>query len=620
MSRKTHSRAHHARPTRRQPLAALVQQAVSAHSKGRLGQAEELCRSVLRRQPANLPAGQMLGIIALQTSRLEEALVLMRRTAELHPDHAQAHANLATALVYLGKPEQALPHFERALELDPRLAGVLANQGNALRALNRHGQAAESFRRLLEVAPEFDFAHGSRFSCLRECCDWREFETQREHTLAALESGARVDRPFPFLSVSDSAQHQLHCARIYAAHSASAPGAPLWHGERYRHDRMRVAYVSADFRDHVMSYMMAPIYEQHDAQRFHTIGVSLGMDDDSDIVLRGKRALGEFINVGKLTDQQAAELLRTLEVDIAVDLTGYTQGCRPGIFARRPAPVQLNFLGFPGTLGVPYIDYIVADEFVIPEGLEGSYSEKVVRLPECFQPNDERRSAQEEAPTPARHSVGLPESALVLCCFSNSHKLNPALFDLWMRLLRRAPGCVLWLLAEQPAVREHLLAEAAARGVSTERLVFAPRVPYAEHLARLKLADLCLDTLPFNAGATAGDALWAGVPILTCAGEAFAARMAGSLLRAAGLPELITSDPVQYEQRALELACDAQALAALRSTLTANRRSAPLFDSARYCRHLEAAYLQMSARVASGEPPASFAVAALRSAAGPVNR
>jgi|HubBroStandDraft_1064217.scaffolds.fasta_scaffold02023_3 protein O-GlcNAc transferase len=589
-----------------------MQQAVSAHSKGRLGHAEELCRSVLRQQSANLAAGQMLGIIALQTGRLEDALALMTRTAEVHPTHAQAHANLASALVYLGRPEDALPHFERALALDPRLAGAINNQGNALRALNRHGQAAESFRHLLEVAPAFDFAYGSRFSCLRECCDWREFETQRGHTLAALEHGERVDRPFPFLSVSDSAQQQLRCARIYAAHTVAAAGEPVWQGERYRHDRIRLAYVSADFHDHVMSHMMAPIYEQHDRKRFDTIGVSLGMDDDSDIVRRGKRALGEFINVGRLSEQQAAELLRKLEVDIAIDLTGYTQGCRPGILARRPAPVQVNFLGFPGTLGVPYIDYVIADEFVVPEAVEAGYSEKIARLPDCFQPNDERRSALEDAPTLTRNAAGLPESGLVLCCFNNSHKLNPAFFDIWMRLLRQAPDSVLWLLGEHASVREHLLAEATARGVGAERLVFAPRVPYPEHLARLKLADLFLDTLPFNAGATAGDALRAGVPVLTCAGEAFAARMTGSLLRAAGLAELITSDPTHYQRRAMELICDAQALAALKSTLTANRRSAPLFDGARYCRHLEAAYLEMSARVANGEPPVSFKVAALR--------
>jgi len=271
--------------------------------------------------------------------------------------------------------------------------------------------------------------------------------------------------------------------------------------------------------------------------------------------------------------------------------------------------VHVSLIGFPGTLGVPYMDYIVADDFVIPEALESGYSEKVVRLPECFQPNDARREQLQLAPAASRTAAGLPEQALVLCCFNNSYKLNPPFFEVWMRLLRRAPGSVLWLLGQDAAVRANLSNEAAARGVEPGRLIFAPRVTYLEHLARLSLADLFLDTLPFNGGATAGDVLCAGVPLLTCTGEAFAARMAGSLLRAIGLPELVTSSIAEYEHRAVELLEEPSRLPKLRVRLAAQARTAPLFDTARYCRHLEAAYLEMAARAARGEPPGSFRIA-----------
>jgi protein O-GlcNAc transferase len=591
-------------------VASLLQRAATARAAGLLDDAERLCRSALALAPGNLDSSQMLGVIVLQRGRSEEAVALFSRAAALNPDRAEAHANLGTALVYLGRPEEALPHLHRALELEPHSAAALNNQGNALRSLQRHSQAAQSFHRLHELEPGFDFALGNCFRSLRHCCDWRDFEPLRERTLAALAAGARVDRPFSLLSVTDSAALQRACGAGYAAYLCPASVQPLWKGERYGHERLRVAYLSADFRDHVVSYVMAPLYERHDPERFHTIGVALAADDESGIARRCKHALGEFVSVAALTDGQAAQRLRSLEVDIAVDLTGYTEGCRPGILARRPAPVQVNFLGFPGGLGVPYMDYIVADDFVIPQSLEPDYSEKVVRLPDCFQPNDARRSPLAAAGAPSRASAGLPEGSLVLCCLNNSNKLNPTFFGIWVHLLQRAPGSVLWLLGETAEIRENLVKEAASRGIAGERLVFASRVPYAEHLARLTLADLCLDTLPFNGGATSADALCAGVPLITCAGEAFAARMAGSLLEAVGIPELITTSPAEYERRALELIGYPESLVELRARLAANVRAAPLFDSERYCRHLEAAYLEMSARAARGAPPASFSVEA----------
>lgn len=595
-------------PHRPSGVASLLQQAGAAHANALLAEAERLYRLVLEGEPANFDAHHMLGIIALQTGRAEEGVALIRKATALSPRSAQAQANLANALVCVQRAEEALRHYRRALELDPRSAVILANQGSALQLLDRHSEAAVSFARLLQLSPQFDFALGSRFRSLRHSCDWREFEVLCDELIAAVHAGRRADRPFSFLSVSDSVARQRDCARIYATYLCPAQPKALWQGERYGHERLRVAYLSADFRDHVVSYMMAPVFERHDARRFEVIGASLRGDDGSPIARRVKSSFGRIIDLVPLADQQAAELLRTLEIDVAVDLTGFTQGCRPGILARRPAPVHVGLLGFPATMGVPYLDYIVADDFTIPPELERGYAEKIARLPGCFQPNDERHSARALRPL-TRAEAGLPDSELVLCSFNNSYKLNPRCFTVWMRIMQRAPGSVLWLVADSAGVREHLRSEAATRGIAPERLVFAPRAPYAEHLARLGLADLFLDTLPFNAGATAGDALWAGVPLLTCAGEAFAARMAGSLLRSLGLPELITCSDTEYEERAIDLANNPAKLAALRSKLAAARSSASLFDSGRYCRQLEAAYLAMSARAARGEPPASFSVA-----------
>ncbi|HEY2201235.1 MAG TPA: tetratricopeptide repeat protein, partial [Solirubrobacteraceae bacterium] len=365
----------------------LLQQAVAARAQGLLERAAELCRAALELEPTSLDASQMLGVIALQSGRADEAVETFRRAADLNPDRPHAHANLGTALLYLRRPEEALRHYDRALALDPGFAAVLANQGNALRSLKRHSEAAEAFRRLQEVAPDFDFAHGSRFGALRDCCDWRDYALLLEQMAGGIRAGARVERPFSLLSVSDSLALQRECARLYAAYLCPTIEPPLWTGGRYGHERIRVAYLSADFRDHVVSYVMAPVYERHDRERFHTIGISLATEDDSDIVRRSRRALGEFVSVASLSDQAAAELVRRLEVDIAVDLMGFTEGCRPGIFARRPAPVHVSLLGFPGTLGVPYMDYVVADDFVVPDSLETGYAEKVVRLPDCFQPS-----------------------------------------------------------------------------------------------------------------------------------------------------------------------------------------------------------------------------------------
>jgi predicted O-linked N-acetylglucosamine transferase (SPINDLY family) len=324
---------------------------------------------------------------------------------------------------------------------------------------------------------------------------------------------------------------------------------------------------------------------------------------------RVREGCDRFIEVSGWSDERVVEWMREQQVDIAVDLMGYTREARSGIFARRCAPVQVNYLGYPGTLGAGFMDYLIADEFVIPPGSEQHYTEQVVRLPECFQPNDDKRQIGERL---SREQAGLPASGMVYCSFNNSYKINPRMFEVWCRVLKAVPGSVLWLVGETQEVRENLWREGEARGVERERLIMARRLPYAQHLGRLGAADLFLDTLPFNAGTTASDALWAGLPVLTCAGEAFAARMAGSLLTAVGLPELITHDLEAYEALAIELGREPGKLLALRTHLQGAGHRSALFDTTRYCRHLEDAYRQMHERAARGESPAGFTVSTLR--------
>ncbi len=586
-----------------------MQQAAALLKQGEMEAAEHLYQQVLRRQPKAFEAMHMLGVIALHSGDPQRAVRLIAQALRFEPNNAPALANLGSALLRAHRIEDALRHYDRALQLDPGVAALLHNHGRALQLLGRHEEAAASFRRLLELLPGSELGLGNLFESQRYCCDWRDFQRCVSDLLAVVAEGSAADSPFSFLSVSDSAALQLKCAQAYSARVCPNPGPPLWTGERYGHDRIRVAYISSDFRNHIVAQMMAGLYEHHDAQRFHTIGVCLNAADSSEVVRRAKRSLGEFIDVSRLTDGEVAALLRAREIDIAVDVNGFTQGCRPGILARRPAPVQVNFLGFPGTMGATWIDYIIADAFVIPPPSEPHYAERVVRLPETFQVNDARPSSLALDGTLSRDAVGLPESALVLCCFNASYKLNPTLLDIWATVMLSAADSVLWLVADQASVSRNLRSEIAARGVDPRRLIFAHRAPYAKHLARLRLADLFLDTLPFNAGASASDAVRAGVPILTCVGEAFAARMAGSLLRAADVPELITFSLAEYRERALELVRDRERLHALKARLTAERRTQPLFNIRRYCRHLESAFIRMWQHAEDGRPPVSFSVA-----------
>jgi predicted O-linked N-acetylglucosamine transferase (SPINDLY family) len=412
--------------------------------------------------------------------------------------------------------------------------------------------------------------------------------------------------PFVFLGISDSPQDQLLCSRIWMRDKCSASPTPISMGERYHHNRIRLAYLSADLHQHAMAFCLAELFEMHDHARFETTGVSFGPDIPSEMRSRLQGAFNRFFDVRQKSDREVANMLRELEIDIAVDLNGYTYGGRTRIFALRAAPVQVSYLGYPGTMGADFIDYILADRFVIPEEHRACYTEKVVYLPDSYQVNDSKRRVAERTPT--RAEAGLPDQGFVFCSFNNNYKFSPMVFDVWMRLLGKVEGSVLWLLASSAAAMRNLRKEAADRGIAPDRLVFARRISHEDYLARHRLADLSLDTVPYNGHATASDALWVGLPVLTCLGKTFPGRVAASLLNAIGLNELITHSLEEYEALALELATNRKLLADIKSKLAANRDTCPLFDTDRFRRHMETAYVRMWERCQKGEAPESFAV------------
>jgi protein O-GlcNAc transferase len=537
--------------------------------------------------------------------RPAQALMAYTSALAIKPDDADILCDRGNALLELKRHEEAILDYERALAIRPRFAEAYYNRGVALSAMARHQEAAEQFAELLRIEPDFPYARGELLYSQLNSCNWTDYANHVQRIQTDVAAGKRAATPFAFLSVSESPHDQMQCAETYC--QDKCPSAPaLWSGEQYRHDALRVAYISADFYDHATTYLTAELFELHEKSRFETYAISLGPDRKDAVRTRLENAFSRFVDVRDSSDAQVARLLRDLEVDIAVDLKGYTRDSRPNILALRPAPIQVNYLGYPGTMGAGFIDYIIADRYTIPEQQLGFYSENVVYLPHSYQPNDSKRRITE--PTATRRDAGLPEVGFVFCSFVSHYKIVPRVFNCWMRILAEIEGSVLWLLAGNADAVRNLRRSAQIQGIDPERLLFAPRAKLEHHLARHRFADLFLDTLPINAHTTASDALWAGLPIVTCLGSSFAGRVAASLLNALGLTELIAESSEGYEAMAIALARDPDRLAAIRAKLARNRRTHPLFDTHRLRRHIETAYEMMWQRCQRGEPPRGFHV------------
>jgi protein O-GlcNAc transferase len=507
--------------------------------------------------------------------------------------------------LHRGREVEALEWCDRALAVRPDAVEALNIRAQTLRALNRAAEAAATNARLLALAPDFDYARGQQLYSQAAVCDWTGHGAEVEAIVAAVAAGRRTATPMAFLSFCGDPELQLACARTFVADTATRTAFPGAIGRRG--ERIRLAYVSADFNDHPVAHLLAGVLERHDRERFEVYAVSIDpAPPDSPMRRRIAAAVDHFFEGHLESDRELAMRLRGLNIDVAVDLNGHTRGGRPGLFALRPAPVQVNYLGYTGTNGAEFMDYVIGDAVALPAALDTAFTERIVRLPYGFLPHDDR---QPIASTPTRADACLPPHGFVYCAFNNPYKINPGMFDVWMQLVRETPGSVLWLKGGEGALLDNLRGEAARRGVDPARLLFAPRVAAMdEHLARYRLADLFLDSLPYGAHATARDALWAGLPVLTFAGDAFATRVAASLLFGLGLDELVVRSPAAYVRRALELARDPARLGAIRNQLAQELPLRPLFRTERYTRDLESAYDIMVDRARKGDPPQSFAV------------
>src|SRR5262245_3528228 len=607
--------------------------------QGRAKEALDLIAAALEISPGHPDALYNRGNVFVELERYEEALASYDAALAAQPDNEEAHHNRGDVLSKLGLPGEALAAYDRALALKPNYTEALNNRGIALERLQRYDEALASYDRAVALRPDRAEGLYNRGNLLKELkrfdesvasylkaraitkndpdafgivgsalaiCDWKHSGELAGEVRASLMAGKSIVTPFTLVGYCDEPALHLQCAKNAVADRIRIRTAPLWNGPRYQHERIKVAYLSADFHEHATAYLVAELLELHDRARFEIIGVSFGPDDGSNIRRRVAGSFESFHDVRDWSDRDIAAKVRELEVDIAVDLKGHTQDSRPEILAYRPAPIQVGYLGYPGSIGADFLDYILADETVAPFDHAPFYSEKIIQLPDCYQVNDRKRAVAATAPT--RQQAGLPDFGFVFCCFNNNYKITEPVFDIWMRLLANVPGSVLWLLRDNSGAERNLRNEASARGIDPARLVFADRVKLDDHLARHRLADLFLDTLPYNAHTTASDALWTGLPVVTCQGNAFAGRIAASLLKAVGLPELITHSLADYETLALRLASDAATLQRVRETLAHNRLTHPLFDTDRFRRGIEAAYQRMWETWQRGEPAQAFRV------------
>lgn len=604
------------------------------HDRGDLEEAQACYRRALALNPDSVEANNNLGAIFQAMGNSEEAVACYRKALALNPDSLEASNNLGGELKKQGKLNEAVACYRKALVLSPDSHTTYNNLGSALQEQGNSGEAASCFskalllkpdfplahynlgvifqeqnkldkalacyRQAVELMPEFDIAKINLLYVLQLTCEWKDLwklgEEVRQRVREISPANEHQITPFSFLTVSGSTPaEQKLCATNWAQSRFQSLNA-LRKELRFEYkceskQKIHIGYFSADFRNHPVAHLMAEIFEIHDRDRFKTTAYSFGPDEDSPMRKRLVKAFDHFVDIRDFTIENAARKIHGDRIDILVDLMGYTKYNRSAILALHPAPIQVNYLGYPGTMGATFIDYLIADPFIITPEHRTYYTEKVVRLPDCYMPRD---STCRRLAAPSRKDCGLPDEGFVFCSFNPTYKITPDMFNIWCRLLKTVPGSVLWLSSSNPDAESNLSREAKIRGVEPERIIWASRLNLTEdHLARIQCADLFLDTTPYNAHTTCSDALWMGLPVITCAGETFPSRVAGSLLKAIGVPELITYNLDDYYTLALELTTDKNRYADVRNKIIANRESAPLFDSTKFTRDLENLYQLM---------------------------
>ena len=567
----------------------------------RLDAALNCYKKALTIKPDYAEAHNNLGATFKALQQLDGAIKSYERALAIKPDYAEAHNNLGVTLKELGQLDAAFKEFKKAVALKPDYAGAYANLGGVLLDLKRMDEALVSYERAITLDPNINFLFGILLHTKMHLCIWDDLASHLNELTSKVNNGEKVLNPFPLLAMIDDPKIQRKAAEIYVD-SSYPQNHFLPKIERYpKHKKIRIGYFSADFHNHATMHLMAGLFESHDKNVFELIAFSFGPDKQDPWRQKVLLSFDKFVDVRLKSDRKISLLARKMEIDIAIDLKGYTQDCRPNIFAEGSAPIQVSYLGYPGTMAAEYIDYLIADHTLIPEESQKYYSEKIVYMPYSYQVNVSKRSVSETSLL--RHELGLPETGFVFCCFNNNYKITPTTFTGWMRILKAVEDSVLWLYEKNNNTANNLKKEAIKFGINEDRLVFATFMPVEDHLNRIKQADLFIDTLPYNAHTTTSDALRMGLPVLTCIGNSFASRVAASLLNAVNLPELITSTQEQYESVAIELATDPEKLKIIKDKLADNLATAPLYDTPLFTRHLESAYLTMYDRYQQGLDP-----------------
>jgi len=567
----------------------------------RFDEALASCDKAIALKPDYAYAYNDRGNILRALERHDEELAAYEKAIAFKPDYIEAHFNRVGTLQKMKRFDEALAGCDRIIALKSDYAEAHHARGNVLRSLERFEESMASYKKALALKPDVPYLIGDLLYMQMHLCSWQGMSATFDLMVKGLEADKIVSNPFLWVTSPASIVQQKKCTELYVASKYPPAATSLWNGEKYTHDKIRIGYFSADLHNHATSYLMAQFFELHDHSKFEITAFSFGPPSTHAMRDRLENAFDHFIDVSAKSNREIAQLAREMEIDIAVDLKGFTQDSRPGIFAWRPAPIQVNYLGYPGTMGASYIDYLIADPVLIPEEHKQYYTEKIAYLPDSYQVNDSSKKISDKVFT--RRDFKLPEEAFVFCSFNNNYKITPDLFDIWMRLLHRVPSSVLWLFVANRLPISNLQEEAKSRGIESHRLIFTDQVELAEHLARHRLADLFLDTFYCNAHTTASDALWAGLPLVTCLGQTFVSRVAGSLLTAVGLPELITHSHAEYEALAFELATHPDKLVAIRQKLAQNRTTTSLFNTPLFTKHIEAAYIKMWERTQTGLPP-----------------
>jgi predicted O-linked N-acetylglucosamine transferase (SPINDLY family) len=616
-------------------LARQFDDASQAFRAGHAAQAETLCLNILKSDAHHFNALNLLATLYAQSFRYTDAVGIFERALAVHDKHAPLYNNYGIVLERLGQIENAIAAYDKAVSLQPAYPQAFNNRGFAFSKLRNYDAALASYHRALEIKPDFAEAqmnlgvalnhlgrHDEALAIFKRAfavmpnnpfllsliaqtkmriCDWSDHAALVDQLVRAIEAGTVLATPFSLLALVDNAVLHRRAAEAWMRHNnpenpALGPLLP-----RQTNPKIKVGYFSMDFREHPVAQLAIELFEHHNTDAFEVTAFSFTEHTGDALQQRLKRAFPQFIDVNAMSDAEVAAFARKMNIDIAVDLAGHTIRSRPGIFSYRAAPLQVSYLGYPGTFGAPYMDYVLADQTVIPETAWPYYTEKVAYLPYSYQANAAWHAIPD--PAPPRSQLGLPDDAFVFCCFNNTHKITPDVFDTWMRILKAVPQSVLWLLGDNDVAMRNLRSEAQKRGVDERRIIFALRADRRTYLARQQAADVFLDTLPYNAHTTASDALRYGLPVLTCMGATFAGRVAASLLKTLGVPELITMSLAEYEAKAIALASHPDELKAVRRRLNEAAKTAPLFDPKTFAGYVEDAYRQMMSRYLLSQPP-----------------